>query len=163
MYQIVLRAARSKFQIWSITWAHFSTVFIFFWLFTFVIWMTVTTRCSLTLEVSVWIMLQDVVCDELDRVVRARFASFAKSFHHCWSDRRLQVGFCWQVVDTYGGLFSHRRKFSHFAYLRICVATFRIKIVFLSRWSLVNVFFEFRILWHFNFELVHHRELFKIF
>ena len=124
--------------------------------------MTITAWGTLVLQVSVRVVLEDVVCYELDRVIGARLAALTQGLHDSRRDGLLEVGLCWKIVNADRCLFRHRRELSLTTYLRVSVPTFWIKIILLCRRHLndllIHLFNSISGLGYFC--LLHHRSFF---
>ena len=85
--------------------------------------MAIANWRTFILQLAVGVVLQDVVCDELDRVVGASPAYLRQCLHDSGRDSLLQVSFSWQVVDADGSLFGHGSHLGLTADFRVDVAT----------------------------------------
>ena len=96
----------------------------------FVLGVPIADRSALIFQLAVGVVLENVVRDELNGVVRPRPTHLRQGFHDSWCDCLLEVRLCGQIVDTDGGLFGHRGQFSLSTDISVGVATFRVQIVF---------------------------------
>ena len=111
-----------------------------------VLWVSVADGGSLGFQFAVRVMLQDVVSDELDRVVGARFAHLRKSLHDRRCDRLFKVGLGGQVVHTDGTLLRHRGDFCRPAHILIRVAALWVQVVLLLGRDFDELFFDLLVL-----------------
>ena len=74
------------------------------------------------------IMLQQVVGNELERVIRACMAHLVQCSHDGGSDGRLQVGLGRQGIDIHSRLACHGSELRAETLIRIVIPTFRVQV-----------------------------------
>ena len=76
----------------------------------------------------VWVMLQQVIGNELKRVVRASVAHLVQCSHDGGGDGRLQVGLGRQGIHIHSRLACHGSELSTETFIRVIIATFWVQI-----------------------------------
>ena len=84
----------------------------------------VTDGFALSWLLLLWVVLEQVVSDELERVLRASLAYFLECLHHRWGYRALEVHLRLESVDVQRGHAHDCLLLSFEALDRVLIATF---------------------------------------
>ena len=92
--------------------------------------------CSTALLFSIGVVLEDVVCEEFQGIVRSGVAHFVQCLHDSWHDGRLQVCLGGQRIDADFCLARHGRKLSPKTFLGVLITTLWVEMPELLLWDL---------------------------